>query len=71
MEMEDPSREYDRKDIQLPSMTKSRTDTDEPSRDIPYTETELPKRMNPRSDMAEPRLIKSSRLKLLPSRDIP
>jgi hypothetical protein len=46
-------------------------ESEEPSREQPYTETVLPTRRKERSDIADPKCAKSRTDRQLPSLDIP
>jgi hypothetical protein len=43
-----------------PRVTQSSTESDEPSRDIPYTERALPSRMKLRKERDDPNITKSN-----------
>jgi hypothetical protein len=50
---------------------KSSTDSEDPSRAIPYTDRQEPTRVKLRIDSMDPKEMKSNALTELPNRDIP
>jgi hypothetical protein len=71
IEILDPSRAYDRTDMELPKWAKSKTDIEEPTRIIPNNETDEPRRENCRSDSEDPTVAMSKTDSEEPRRDTP
>jgi hypothetical protein len=55
----DPKRHIDRRDIDVPMWTRSRTEREDPNFAAPQTDTELPRRRKLRTESELPRCVKS------------